>query len=190
MTAVQVAIVCAALALSAPPNRRRRFGDRVARGRRRPRAPGEGVAGQIVLAELLAIAVAAGLPPASALARVAREVPASVAVEVEAALLEARRRGLEAALLSADGASAPVFHLLARSVHSGASVLDALDGHIAVLRGEERSRELVRLRRLPVMLLFPLALLILPGFVLLVLGPMLVEAYDRLSSTLPTVTGR
>ena len=49
------------------------------------------------------------------------------------------------------------------------------------LRRERTERERERLARLPVKLLFPLSLLILPGFVLLVVGPSIVSGLSRVS---------
>ena len=63
---------------------------------------------------------------------------------------------------------------------SGAPLLPAIDGLIDELRGDLRQRQLEQIRKLPVKLLFPLALLILPGFLLLTVGPVVAGSIQRL----------
>jgi hypothetical protein len=63
---------------------------------------------------------------------------------------------------------------------SGAPVLDAVERYGEERRAEDRAAREAALRRLPVLLSFPLALLILPGFVLLTVAPALSGAVERL----------
>lgn len=67
-----------------------------------------------------------------------------------------------------------------RALSTGAPLIPAVSGHAARLRDEERSRQLSAARRLPVKLLFPLALLILPGFLVLTIGPAVLGSLERL----------
>jgi tight adherence protein C len=82
------------------------------------------------------------------------------------------------------GADAPdeaaaLFALADRALVTGAPLLASIDGYATNLRRIERSAAIERARRLPVKLLFPLALLILPGFLLLTLGPALLAGLGR-----------
>ena len=67
-----------------------------------------------------------------------------------------------------------------RALSTGAPLQPAVSGYATTLRNEERSRELNAARRLPVKLLFPLALLILPGFLIVTIGPAVLGSLDRL----------
>ena len=67
-----------------------------------------------------------------------------------------------------------------RALLTGAPLEPAVSGYATTLRNEERSRELTAARRLPVKLLFPLALLILPGFLILTIGPAVLGSLERL----------
>jgi hypothetical protein len=55
-----------------------------------------------------------------------------------------------------------------------------LDAFIVTSEEEERARVLERIRTLPVRLIIPLALLLLPGFVLVVVAPGVVETLGGL----------
>jgi hypothetical protein len=74
----------------------------------------------------------------------------------------------------------PLFELAGRTAQSGAPLLPGLDARIAELRAAERYAHLERVRKLPVKLLFPLALLVLPGFLLLTVGPVVAGSLQRL----------
>ena len=57
---------------------------------------------------------------------------------------------------------------------------DLLEVSLREAQAEQTTARLEAARRLPVRLMLPLALLILPGFVVLAVGPALLEALDRL----------
>lgn len=124
--------------------------------------------GQSVLGSLHRVSGA--LPEYGALAKVARV--ASV-------------RGLTGALAHAPAELRPVVSQLARSQASGASltgtVRQLLEDHLR----EERSRRLARVRGLPTRLMLPVALLMMPGMVLLLYGPTVVDLYRGLFTTWP-----
>lgn len=67
-----------------------------------------------------------------------------------------------------------------RALLTGAPLQPAVTGYATMLRNEERTRQLTSVRRLPVKLLFPLALLILPGFLILTIGPAVLGSLQRL----------
>ena len=67
-----------------------------------------------------------------------------------------------------------------RSELTGARLGPALDALVAAMRRERAEHARTRLARLPVQLLFPLAFLILPGFVLMSVGPAVLSGLARL----------
>jgi pilus assembly protein TadC len=73
-----------------------------------------------------------------------------------------------------------LYRLAARATLTGASLVDALSALVAETRAARRAAALADARRLSVRLLFPLALLILPGFVVLVAGPVVIDGIARL----------
>jgi pilus assembly protein TadC len=145
------------------------------------RRAAEAAAGDVpLLAELVLLGLAAGLPPAAAMQRAAAEVDALLAAEVRSALRRARRHGLAATLEAADGHGERLYRLMAGATLTGAPLADGVAAFVEESRHAERSRRAAAARKLPVRLLLPLALLILPGFVLLTIGPALLGALDRL----------
>lgn len=126
------------------------------------------------LARLLAIAAAAGLPLGSGLEAVSHELSGSVGAAVGRVVRSARTRGLGPALLEAPelGALAPA---LARAHAAGSPLGQTLEAHLAAHSAERVSRALETARTAPVRLMVPLALLLLPGFTALVVGPTLLD---------------
>lgn len=143
-----------------------------------------------LLAELTGLGLTAGLPLTSALAAAAEETGALLADEVRGVLRRARVQGIGVALGTSAGRAQSLYRLAARAVVTGAPLRPAVAAFADQARSEERANRLAAARRLPVRLLLPLSLLILPGFVLLSLGPALVEALERLDLTLPPAIGR
>ncbi len=86
-------------------------------------------------------------------------------------LRQARRSGLARALGGCSGRGARFYLLLARAQTTGASIAGAVASFVDERRQEDRARSLEAARKLPVKLTIPLALLILPGFVALTVGP-------------------
>ncbi len=76
---------------------------------------------------------------------------------------------------------APLSRRIATAVETGAPVRGALESLVEERLAVERNEGLIRARKLPVKLLFPLALLILPGFLVLTVGPALLTSIDRLA---------
>ncbi len=126
-----------------------------------------------LLAELTALGLSGGLGFTGAVSAAARHVPPETARIVGRAL---RKPGS----VPSDPFVGPLFANAHRASHTGAPLLSAIEGYAASLRLEERSAAVERARRLPVKLLFPLALLILPGFLLLTVGPAVLAGIDRL----------
>ena len=67
-----------------------------------------------------------------------------------------------------------------RSERTGSPLGPALDALVTATRRERAEQARTRLARLPVRLLFPLAFLILPGFVLISVGPAVLSGLARL----------
>jgi tight adherence protein C len=129
---------------------------------------------EALLAELVELGLTAGLTFPAAVEAAAAAVPGD-----ESARL--RRAGRIHADPGSEPSADPGLFLVARrALATGASLAPAVSGYATALRNEERSRQLTAARRLPVKLLFPLALLILPGFLLLTVGPAVLGSLERL----------
>ncbi len=134
----------------------------------------------VTLAELTGLGLSAGMSFVSALEAAAHEVGPPLVAEVQAVVRRARHRGIAPALEESPGAARRLYLLAARATVTGAPVAAAVRSYVAEQRDAERARALAAARRLPVQLLFPLALLILPGFMVLTVGPALLGALERL----------
>ena len=141
--------------------------------RRRPRSSGHSD-DEAVLAELTALGLSAGLTFSAA----ANAATTSVPGEASARLNQSIRIGGGTAATTVNDQGLMV--VVRRALSTGAPLQPAVSGYATTLRKEERSRELTAARRLPVKLLFPLALLILPGFLILTIGPAVLGSLERL----------
>ena len=131
--------------------------------------------GEAQLAELAALGLTAGLTFPVAVEAATDAVPGAES----ARLRRASRIRADPAQVPSDD---PGLLLVARrALATGAPLAPAVSGYATALRNEERSRQLAAARRLPVKLLFPLALLILPGFLLLTVGPAVLGSLERLA---------
>lgn len=130
--------------------------------------------------QVLFIALSAGLSVAAALEFAANEVGPAAAGEIRSVLRNARNQGLAVALTEADGATGRLFAVLARAQLTGASAVKAVAAFVDEERRDRRARAAEAAQRLPVKLTVPLALLILPGFVLLTFGPTVIVTVQRL----------
>lgn len=143
----------------------------VARRRPRPSSPRDAEA---MLAELTALGLSAGLTFNAAANAAADSVPGEASTRLRQIIRSGERMDAEAA----DGHGLMV--VAHRALLTGAPLHPAVSGYATTLRKEERSRGLMSARRLPVKLLFPLALLILPGFLILTIGPAVLGSLERL----------
>lgn len=131
------------------------------------------------LAELTAIALTGGLGIRRSLEVAGETVGGPVGGEVAAVLNRMRIEG-SAALAAVDGIASPLYRTLARAASSGAPPVESMSRLAEHLRSEQAAAREQAVRRLPVVMLFPLTLLILPGFVLLTVAPALLDAFGRL----------
>ena len=140
----------------------------------------EGAARDVaILAELVGLGLTAGLTLARSLDAARSFVHPDLSREVEELLRRSVRDGLGQALATADGHGRRLYAGAARAVVTGAPLAPAVDAFVRDAVGEQHAAELESARRLPVRLMLPLALLILPGFVLLTVGPAVLAALDR-----------
>ncbi len=100
--------------------------------------------------------------------------------EISSLLRRSARLGMAEALRGHEGRLGRLTLLLARAHVTGASISDAVQTFVNERRDDERAADLEAARKLPVKLTIPLALLILPGFVVLTVGPSVLDAARRL----------
>ena len=143
-------------------------------------AAAQAAADVVLLADLTALAVGAGLGLTEALRSSARWVSPQLAAELRRVLRKVRSGGTAALLDASAGGAAPLYRAIAAAASSGAPLVGVVEAFAAERRHAEHSRRVEAARRLPVRLLIPLALLILPGFVVLAVGPALLDSLARL----------
>ncbi len=131
------------------------------------------------LAELTGIGLTGGLGLQPALALAAEALGGPVGAEAKAMLRQIRIGGAAAAA-SAKGAAIDLYRAIGRASQSGAPMSGQVRRIADQMHAELVASQLQALRRLPVLMLFPLTLLILPGFMLLTVAPALVDAFGRL----------
>ncbi len=131
--------------------------------------------------ELVALGLAGGLSLAAAhrvaLSHAAPEARAALGLLVQSM----RDQGTMQALIDDVGPMAGASQMLAAAAASGASALPALESHLETESHRRHTAHVEAARRLPVRLLLPLTLLVLPGFVLLTVGPTVVGSLARLN---------
>ena len=128
---------------------------------------------------LVSLGLDAGMTPAAAIGWARPYTHPALATVVTAVTRRAHLDGLATGLRSAVGPGSGLFGVLARAVETGAALAPVLDAYQERLEADARARSEARLRRLPVKLVFPLALLMLPGLVLMVTGPALIDVFGR-----------
>lgn len=133
-----------------------------------------------VIAELVALGVSAGMTFPSALEHAAGELGDEAGDELRMLVRRLRAGGIADVLQSHDGRLSSLALVVARAQLTGAPVLRAMETFVDSRLDERRSADLAAVRRLPVVLSLPLALLILPGFVLLVAAPAVVTTVQQL----------
>lgn len=144
------------------------------------RATARTVEDAVVLAELTALGLTAGLTFSAALAAARPHVNAALQAEVDGVLRASRNHGVARALADGGGAAGALFVAAARAVATGAPLAAAVALHVREARANLHADRLARARRLPVRMMLPLALLILPGFVLVAIAPAVLSAFDRI----------
>jgi type II secretory pathway component PulF len=140
----------------------------------------------LVVARVVQVGLAGGLPLTAGLTLAVGEVGHLVAGELTATLRTARREGMSSAMAASTGPlMRPLFGRIALAQASGAPMNEAVTAFLADGRAARRGKALEQVRRLPVALMVPLGLLILPGFVVLFVGPIVLNSLLDLSRSLP-----
>jgi hypothetical protein len=135
---------------------------------------------------ILLVGLTGGLALQASLEMASAEVGPLVAQELNAVLRTARREGMAGALAASAGSmTRPLFSRLALAHASGAPMVDGVAAFLAEARAVRRAEATERARRLPVTLMIPLGLLILPGFVILFVGPIILTSVRELFGSLP-----
>jgi Flp pilus assembly protein TadB len=155
---------------------------------RRGRRHNEVVADEAVdhLAALMVIGLSASMALPAAFESAARETGGAVADEVADLLRRASHRGFARALAETEGPLGDLATQLAQAQVTGAPMVGAVTAFLTTRRAATRSKLLERARTLPVRLIVPVALLLLPGFIVLVMGPYVIDQLgDLIGSPLP-----
>ena len=134
----------------------------------------------LVVARLLALSIAAGLPLGRALADVRRRLPEPDALAIDDILGRANRDGLTRSLVETVGPLADLAERLAKAQVTGAPIGPALDAYISTLHDARRFQAVEEARTIGVKLIVPLTLLLLPGFLALVVAPFVLEQLEEL----------
>lgn len=130
-----------------------------------------------LLADLTALGLTGGLGVRQALETAAAGVGGELATEVSLLLRSAQVEGLAVATSRSTGVGRDLYRVIGRTMRSGASVVDQVTRVADDMHAAAATRRLERLRKVPVAMLFPLTLLILPGFLLLTVAPAIVDAF-------------
>lgn len=132
---------------------------------------------------LLLVEIRSGLSVLAALQRVSETLPNYG--ELRRVARVATVSGLTVSIAYADPALRPVVAQLARAQHSGGALALTIRRLMEENLAAERARRLSRARSLPVKLMIPLTLLVLPGLVLLLYAPSLIELFQDLTGAWP-----
>lgn len=133
------------------------------------------------VARLTGIALRSGHSLSRSLHHAALHSTQATSEAVEDVLRRARSAGLGPALAATSGPLGPLARRLAAAHRTGASAIGTVDAVERELTERQHAERLARVRRLPVQLTIPLVLLILPGSVLVLIGPPVIEEFARLA---------
>ena len=150
------------------------------RSRRRPAA----VEDVIRFGRLLAVPLTGGVSLANSLMLAAQQAHPQLQAEVSQTLRHSRQVGLARSLAGSGGRLGELFGRMAGAHASGSSLVRAVTTHVDNLQYQARMEALSRVRSLPVTLAVPLTLLIVPGFLLTLVGPAVVSRVAEMLSGL------
>lgn len=151
---------------------------RVLRGRRLARRRAEDEIE--LLTHSMLIGLSGGLSPASALLLARETLESQLRDEVDQVLRRSVQEGLAAALLNSRGVAGRLFRQVGAAQLSGAPLGLALAALATEQRAAARAAAVERARRLPVKMVLPLTLLMLPGLLILMVGPLVLPSMVRL----------
>lgn len=134
---------------------------------------------ELRILDLVALGMTGGLAFTQAAAFAAAIVGGPIGAELERCV----RSGNSGVQVASDVDAIQAMTLVARrSDASGSPLGPELRRTASLIRSERAASERERLARLPVKLLFPLAFAILPGFILMTVGPAVISGIARLSA--------
>lgn len=131
-------------------------------------------------AELVALGLSGGQSVGAAHRLAASHSRASIRPALEELVESMELRGVTNALAGDAGPTHEASDVLRGAASSGAPALPALEAHIRQAHHRRHMEAVERTRRLPIRLLLPLTLIVLPGFVLITVGPTIVDSLARL----------
>lgn len=132
------------------------------------------------VAHLTAVGLAAGLTVERALEFCASRGPGPARAELVSILRRASQLGLAAVVLDHRGSLRPFLTVLAGAIRAGAPQEPLIRAYAREARAAIVTDRITRARKLPAQLAIPLALLLLPGFVLMVMGPTVLAIAERM----------
>jgi Flp pilus assembly protein TadB len=152
----------------------------VRRWRRKRRLADRLVTDVTTLCDLVVIALTGGLGLRASLMLGAACVGGDLEHEVAGVLRRARVDGMSTAMAEATGAGRRLYRVLARAAATGSELVEPVRRIADEMNAEQATKRLETVRRVPVLMLFPLTTLILPGFLLLAIAPAIIDALTRL----------
>ena len=133
-----------------------------------------------LLTHSMLIGLSGGLSPAAALGLSREALRSRLGQEVDLVLRRSVREGLTASLLNAAGVGGRLFRQVGAAHLSGAPLGLALTALAGEYREAARTRAVERARQLPVRMVVPITLLMLPGLLILMVGPLVLPSVVRL----------
>ena len=133
-----------------------------------------------LLTHSMLVGLSGGLSPAASLALSRETLRSGLGEEVDMILRRSVQEGLAASLLNATGIGGRLFRQVGAAHLSGAPLGLALTALAAEHRAATRTRAVETARRLPVKMVVPITLLMLPGLLILMVGPLVLPSVARL----------
>ena len=133
-----------------------------------------------LLTHSMLIGLSGGLSPAAALLLARETLESRLRDEVDQVLRRSVQEGLAASLVNSRGVAGRLFRQVGAAQLSGAPLGLALTALATEHRAAVRAEAVERARRLPVRMVLPLTLLMLPGLLILMVGPLVLPSMVRL----------
>lgn len=133
-----------------------------------------------LLTHSMLVGLSGGLSPAAALSLSRETLRSGLGEEVDAILRSSVQQGLAASLLNSTGVGGRLFRQVGAAHISGAPLNLVLTALAVENRAAARARSMEAARRLPVRMMVPITLLMLPGLLILMVGPLIIPSVARL----------
>ena len=158
------------------------------RSLREKRLATEQAEGEIeLLTHSMLIGLSGGLSPAAALSFSRETLRSQLGEEVDRVLRRSVKDGLATSLLNSTGVGGRLFRQVGAAHLSGAPLALALNALVTEHREAARAAAAERARRLPVKMVVPITLLMLPGLLILMVGPLVLPSAARLLGRIVTL---